>query len=321
VQYEKQKFSSRDRPTRRWTVDNRFRAQTLRLRIEALMSTGAYDDPGNVTLADFHDPGEFPDRAAQPGVLAELTTSTENTKVGPRSGRFSATNSTDTPLRSWCKAGKVFSPPANLSGHQALGVWVLGDGKGEVLNLQQTSPSHLSHAIADHYITVDFNGWRYFELVEPEGERYADFAWPYGNIYSIYRESIRPAHVETLSLWYNHLPPRQSVTCYLSPIRALPVMPATLRNPSITIGDMAITFLVEIETGQFLEFRGRDDCKLYGQKGEEIGDVRCQGDVPVLVSGENKIEFHCDGEEGVSQRATISIITHGKHFGNANRPD
>ena len=86
----------------------------------------------------------------------ELEASAEQTKVGDCSGRFQATNSTDTPTRSWCKAGKTFSPPANLSAHQALGVWVFGDGKGEVLNLQQTSPSHLSHAIADHYITVDF---------------------------------------------------------------------------------------------------------------------------------------------------------------------
>ena len=230
-------------------------------------------------------------------------------------------NSTDTSTRSWCKVGKTFPPPANLAAHQGLGLWVFGDGKGEVLNLQQTSPSHLSHAIADHYIIVDFNGWRYFELVEPEGERHAAFSWPYGNIYSIYRESIHHGNVETLSLWYNNLPPDQSVTCYLSPIRALPVMPAKLRNPSIRIGGTTITFLVEIETGQFLEFRGPDDCKLYGQKGEEIRDVQFQGDVPVLAAGENDVEFFCESEVGVTRRAYVSVITEGEPLGGVNPPE
>ena len=320
VQYDKHKLQGRHGQTSRWTVNNRFGRQPLRLRIEALMSAGPYDDPGNVTLADFSNPAEFADRAAQVGVSAELQTSAEQTKVGPSSGRFLATNSTDTPTRSWCKVGKAFSPPANLSAHQGLGVWVHGDGKGEVLNLQQTSPSHLSHAIADHYITVDFTGWRYFELVEPEGQRHADYSWPYGGTYSIYRESIRPASVDTLSLWYNNLPPGQSVTCYLSPIRALPVTPAKLRNPSITIGGKSLTFPVEIETGQFLEFHGPGDCKLYGLKGEEIRDVEPVGDVPELESGANGVEFACESEPGRNPRAYVSTITQGEPFGGANPP-
>jgi len=159
--------------------------------------------------------------------------------------------------------GRTFSPPLDLSANRALGLWVYGDGKGEVINLQQTSPPHMSHGIADHYILVDFVGWRYFELIEPEGKRHADYSWPYGGIYSIYRESIRPNAVETLSLWYNNLPSGEEVTCYLSPIRSLPTVKATLRNPRVSIGGATLTFPVEIETGQVLEFRSPTDCRLW----------------------------------------------------------
>ncbi len=321
VRYDKHKVQGIDGGSSLWSVNNRFDQQPLRLRIEALMSVGAYDDPGAITLADFSNTDEFSERAAQQGISAGLESSTVQTKAGANSGLFTATNSTDTPTRSWCKIGKVFSPPANLSGHQALGVWVYGDGKGELLNLQQTSPSHLSHAIAEHYITVDFTGWRYFELVEPEGERYADYSWPYGGTYSIYRESIRPNSVSTLSLWYNNVPPKETVACYLSPIRALPIVPAKLRNPSVTIGGKAITFPVEIETGQFLEFRGVDDCKLYGSKGEEIRDVEPAGAVPTLDPGENEIQFACEPQADVSPRAYVSVITQGDPFGGANPSD
>ena len=318
VRYDKHKVQRIDGEGSLWTVTNRFGTQPLKLRIEAIFSVGAYDAPGSITLTDFTNTDEFADRAAQQGISADLEVSTDQTKVGATSGLFTATNSTDTPTRSWCKLGKTFSPPVNLSGHQALGMWVYGDGKGEVLNLQQTSPSHLSHAIADHYITVDFTGWRYFELVEPEGRRHADYSWPYGGIYSIYRESIRPNSVATLSLWYNNVPSKETVACYLSPIRALPIVPAKLRNPSVTIDGKTITFPVDIETGQFLEFRGPEDCKLYGPKGEEIRDVEPAGDVPALEPGENRIEFACVPEAGVNPRAYVSVITQGEPFGGTN---
>jgi hypothetical protein len=318
VRYDKYKVQGLDGWSNAWTVTNPFGTQPLGLRIEALLSAGAYDDTGNITLADFSNTDEFADRAAQRGISAGLQVSADHTKVGPISGLFTATNSTDTPTRSWCKVGKRFSPPVNLSGHQALGLWVYGDGKGEVLNLQQTSPSHLSHAIAEHYITVDFTGWRYFELVEPEGQRHADYSWPYGGAYAIYRESIRPNGVETLSLWYNNIPPKETVACYLSPIRGLPIRPTKLRNPSLTIGGKTITFPVDIETGQYLEFRAPDDCKLYGPNGEEIRDVKPEGVVPALEPGENRIEFTCDPKPGVNPRAYVSVITQGEPFGGTN---
>ena len=319
VRYDKHRFEGSDLRSREWTVDNRFEKQPLRLRIEALSGIGAYDDPGGIGLADFGTEDLFTDRASQPGVSATLDATTEPLKVGPRSGRFTATNTTETRTRSWCRAGKKFSPPVNLSGHEALGVWVFGDGQGHVLNLQQTSPSHLSHGIADHYITIDFTGWRYFALLEPEGGRHADYAWPYAGHYAIYRESIRASQVETLSLWYNNLPAKDTVTCCLSPIRALPVAPATLRNPTIQVGDCELWFPLTIETGQYLEFHGLDDCRLYGKKGEEICKVALQGDIPLMESGKNEVRFTADiHENDILPRARVTVITQGASFGGKN---
>ncbi|NLS94862.1 MAG: hypothetical protein GXX96_22130 [Planctomycetaceae bacterium] len=320
--YDKHKVEASDDRSRRWTVDNRFEEQPLQLRIEALSGIAPYDDPGAILLTDFNDPSLFSLRAAQPGVAAELERSAEQVKVGPASGLFRATNSTPSPTRSWCKIGKTFSPPIDLSGHEAIGLWVHGDGQGEVLNVQQTSPSHLSHAIADHYITIDFTGWRYVALLEPEGARHADYSWPYPGHYAVYRESIRPNQVETLSLWYNELPPSGTATCYLGPIRALPVVSATLRNPTVKLGGREIRFPVAIQTGQYLEFRGPHDCRLFGTKGEEISRIDPVGDVPVLKPGQNAVELTCDLlDSETPPRAYISVITRGPAFGDKNRPE
>jgi hypothetical protein len=320
VAYDRHKVAGLDGWSDAWKATNRFGQQPLQLRIEALMSAGPYDADGNVTLADFSSPDDFAIRAAQPGITAKLEPSAAQVKVGAISGLFTATNATDTSTRSWCKQGKTFAPPVDLGGHQALGVWVYGDGEGEVLNLQQTSPTHLSHGIADHYIDVDFTGWRYFELIEPEGKRHADYSWPYGDIYSMYREFIRPNAVEKLSLWYNNLPPKDTVTCYLSPVRALSTVSAKLRDPSVTVGGKTLAFPVEIATGQYLEFRSPTDCKLYGPQGEELATVTPQGGTPTLAAGDNEVRFACEAEGGVNPRAYVSVISQGEPLRGANPP-
>lgn len=298
-----------------WTVGNRFAAQPLCVRIEGLMAAGPYAAEGNPALVDLAAPDAFPQRASQPGITATLETVAEPVQVGPLSVRLTATNATAAPVRTWCKFGRTFAPPLDLSGHQALGLWVHGDGSGAVLNLQQTSPEHLSGGIADHYVVLDFSGWRYVELIEPEGERYADYAWPYGNGYAIYRESILPQCVETLSLWLNNVPPNRTAVCHLSPIRALPAIPTTFKRPAITIAGRTITFPVEIATGQYLEYRGPGDCRLYGQRGEELASIAPEGEVPTLAAGANQVRFTCEPQPGVNPRAYVTVFAQGEPFG------
>jgi len=307
VQYANHKVEGINGWSNIWHVKNKFSRQPLQLRIEALMSAGPYDAPGNVTLADFSDPSDFPDRATAQDVTADLKLSPDQAK-----GIYSATSTRRDPISAWAKTGKQFSPPLNLSGHQALGVWVYGDGQGEVLNFQLKSPEHISGGIGDHYVIVDFTGWRYFELIEPEGERYSQYSWPYGWAYAIYRESVNYNYVESLSVWYNNLPPNKQVICYLSPIKALPLVNVKISNPAITVGSRTIVFPTEIESGYYLEFHSMSDCRLYGHRGELICEVVPQGEVPVLEEGDNEVRLTCDASGNVSARAKVTIISVGK---------
>lgn len=276
------------------------------------MAAAAYDSPGSVAVADFHAPNEFSDRAGQSNVSIELKPSHEVLKAGKASGCLTATSTHPAPTAAWAKVEKRFSPPLNLGAQQALGLWVHGDGQGQVLNVQLRSPSHIVAGIGDHYIPIDFTGWRYFELIEPEGARHAQYQWPYGDIYSIYRESVSFAHVESLSLWYNNLGPGKKATCYLSPIRAVPLAPTRLLRPSITVGGATLTLPVEMESGQYLELLGPSDCKLYGPQGQLLRDVKPEGEVPVLASGPNDVVFHCGTPANLRARAYVTVITQGE---------
>jgi hypothetical protein len=309
VAYDKHRVA--DEASSVWKMENRFDAQPARLRIEALFAAGPYDAADNVTLADFTDAKEFPDRAAAPGITAELKPSNSQVKIGAASGCLTAANPGPSRPGSWCKLAKRFSPPANLAKHQALGVWIHGDGQGEILNLQLTNPPHIMPATGEHYVDVDFTGWRYFELIEPEGRRHDECQWPYGDIYSIYRNETEYSQIESLALWYNNLPPAGNVTCYLSPIRAVPLVSSKLIQPTVTIGGQTITFPVEIPTSHYLEFEPGADAKLYGPAGELIRDVKPQGNPPTLAKGPNEIQFCCEAPPGVRPRAHVTVIRHG----------
>jgi hypothetical protein len=307
----KHKVESAEPWSSRWSVTNPFPAQPLRLRIEALMAAGPYDAKTNLVLTDFTTPNDFAQRAVAAGVTADLTPSKGQIKAGDVSGHYTAINRGSDRRGSWSKCEKVFVPPQNLSGHQALGVWVYGDGQGELLNLQLKSPTHVVSGIGEHYVTVDFVGWRYFELIESNAERYADFQWPYGDIYSIYRESVEFGQVQTLGIWYNDLPLGKQATCYLSPIKALPLVASKLTNPTVTVGGKTLMFPVEIPSGHYLEFASVDDCNLYGANGALVSRVKPQGDIPVLKVGPNAFSFHAETPPGLSLRAKITTFIEG----------
>ncbi len=333
ARYDKHRVEGVDGWSNTWTVANGFDRQPARLRIEALMSAAPYDSPDGVTVAELSDPSAMPRRFSPPEVSASLEGITDPAKPEIASARFTAESKLPVRQGAWTMVGRKWVAPIDLSAKQALGVWINGDGSDAILNVQLRSPSHVSEAVGEHYVKLDFTGWRYFELIEPEGERFADYSWPYNRpeadwnntwnetegqqphwiwgAYNVYRESVNFTKVESLSVWYNNLPSGKAVTTFLSPIKALPLVSGKLVNPAITVGGKTISFPAEIESGCYLEFNSMTDCKLYGPQGALIREVKPEGDAPVLERGDNAVSFSSGGIEGVNPRARVTIISEG----------
>jgi hypothetical protein len=293
--------------TASWEATNRFGAQPVGLRIEALSSVGDPDAPGNTVLADFQDTAIFADRAAAPGVTATLE------PLGPQIvwARLSARSSLADRRGSWAKFGRVFSPPLNLSAQQALGVWVYGDAKGELLNFQLRCPSHVVAGLGEHYVRVDFVGWRYCTLVEPDADQWADHAWPYGNAYSIYREAIEYSAVEELTIWVDDLPPGDEVSVWMGPVQALPLATARLVNPSVATEGGTISFPTTLDTGAYLEYAPGKSAHVYGPDGALLADVEPTGAAPLPANAPATVTVTCERQPGPPPRARVTVITRG----------
>lgn len=221
-------------------------------------------------------------------------------------------------LNPWKASGlrwkKKFEPWLDINTNQGLGVWVKGDGNGQLLNIRLESPKHLSHgARGDHFIKIDFSGWKYFELVEIESSEFSNYIWPDSGfyVYDSYRHTILFNNIDKIQLWYNNLPGGKESGCLLGPIKALPLVSLTITDPSVTIDGETILFLCKMDSGMYLEFKSKYDCKLYGPKGEFLSDVEIKGTIPDLQPGENEISFNCNGPENVNSRIQVTVISEG----------
>jgi hypothetical protein len=304
-----------------WTVDNPFAEQPARLRLEALMAAGSYDDPNNIVLADLSKPSQF---AGSPHTAGGVTARTRSgpsglgagtAEDGQQAGIFTASNSGKVSRHAaWARLDRKLEPCLNLKGREAIGVWVEGDGGGEIIAVRLESPRHISFgAVADRYITVDFTGRRQFTLVETESARWSDYVWNDGKgVYNVYRETIDFGTVESVSIWYNNLPEGQPARCVIGLVKALPMVACTVKNPAVTINGKTTVFPVEMSSGSYLELNASNDCVHYGSKGEVIAHVSPRGPIPLLSVGKNEIQFSSDTAAGPAPRVRLTVSSHGQ---------
>lgn len=195
-----------------------------------------------------------------------------------------------------------------------MGAWIEGDGHGQIIAIRLESPRHVSFgAVADRYIKVDFTGPRLFTLVETESVRWSDYVWNDGKrLYNVYREKIDFGTVESLSIWYNNLASDKQTKCIIGPIKAMPMVACTMKNPEVTVNGKVLIFPVEMQSGSYLEFNAVNDCVLYGSKGEVLTKVVPDGSIPMLSAGENQVRFSCEAVDGPAPRVKLTVIAQSK---------
>lgn len=339
-----------------WKVENSFGEQPLRLRLESLVCAEPYDSPSSREILSA---GSFPAGTrpfAARGVECGLERGEIESPCGAESFVLTARNENAPPGRAFALIKEVFDSLLNMAGiadgvkDQAhahmeeikqpagMGLWVHGDGGGQVVNLRLRSPDWVISGFADHYITIDFKGWRYFELIEPEDERVLDFwwpdesragEWPRGDAaeerlsrfgYEVFRNSMDFTRIESLGIWFHNLPPGRTVKCAFSPVRAVRLVGGEIREPSLQVAGRRIVFPAALASGQYLEFEGDGDAVLYGRDGGRISGITPAGDAPRLSSGSNGVAFSCGNKSGLRPRARVVVNVAGGAAGGISAP-
>lgn len=323
VQRSAHRISALGNGSEHWTNRNPYAGQPLAARIEALYSVVPYDHPKRICVSDYADLAAFRPSTSSGAVSLRVEEATGETKGGARNLRLCAENKGAQRRGAWTKAALSFAAPyRNLSGTGALGVWVKGDGKGALLNIQLATPREYMTALSDHYVMLDFTGWRYVELLvrERDVERMSDYQWPYGGHYDIYRNPLDLAHISELSFYLNDLPAGGSTEVTVSHVMALAVQPAELRNPALTVSGRTVTVPVTMKSGDFLEIAPDGDCTHCDDKGDLLARVRVASAAgwPVVQTGDNAVAFDCEPPAGARARAEVTLNAFGQPFGTPN---
>ncbi len=308
-------------------VNNPYTSQSLKIRIEALLSMKEEDHPDAKLLTDFSIENEVSKAETQKGVSATLEYPLEKVEDKKLKAILRAENVDEEQERAWAVFRKDIQNVADFSS-RGLGVWIKGDGQGEVLNFQIASPKHLIGGFADHYVTVDFTDWRYFELVEPESYQLSRYEWQHTRMrkdflsgkndimsfaYPMYHYWVNFKSIATLTIGINNIPVGKKVEVGLGPVSAIPFKSIKIKNPSFQVEDTKIVLPTEMESGGYIEFLSKDNCKIYNNKGELTGDIVPQGELPLLQHGENRILFSEESEHK-NARVCITVILEGSPF-------
>ncbi len=290
-----------------WLVANSGADQPARVRIKALFDAAPFDDDRSLPITDFSDIDAFEVRATAPDVTQSLQPASAD--AGERAAvTLSATNGGESPRGAWAKVGRRFDPHLDMRPCDAIGLWVHGDGKGEILNIQLSNPRAYSIAYADNYVPIDFEGWRYVELLlrERDPRHYRAHVWPYRNQHGVFRTGLRRDHVSELNLFLNNLPPGETATVHLGPIRALPTAAVRLDAPRLVINGEAVELPVAMHSESCLELDPDGRWRLYDRRYELLERGRLEAPPPALRSGLNTLEFS-SATEGA--RAEITVIS------------
>ena len=308
-----------------WTVNNPHASQRPRIRMEALLSAEADNAPESVLVEDFSNPDAYGEVTSQQGVHAELFFTQGDAPGASPSAFLTALNTSAEPNRAWVSVERVFETPLDLNG-KGLGLWVHGDGSGALLNLQIRNPKHVTFALSEHYVPLDFTGWRYIEIIDTEDYDIEQYEWPYskprvdwqkdlasamGFAYPMYHAHLNYGKMGELRIALNALPQGKRVNVHIGAIRAIPHKEVALKNPRLRFGEEEFLFPVTLESGHMLEFSPPRNYVVYGKQGEILGSGAVTADAPALQAGENEIQFVCTPPLAANAHARVTMTLMG----------
>ncbi len=203
--------------------------------------------------------------------------------------------------------------PLDLEGREALGIWVMGNGSGECMNVRLEGMHPWGIGFGDHVIPLDFTGWRYFTLCESDNGDWSCMRFR-GDIfdpdtidrhYSRYRDPLRYAGIARIRILFTG----SGEGVRLGDLTAGPFAAPDITEPAIRVGDETLTFRCALRPGGYVEYDPdtgeayRYDWMGHAEKVETEGSL-------TLEAGENTAVF-TGAADGV-RRVKCHLLVRGE---------
>ena len=298
---------------RAWRVDASA-ARPATIRVETLQKCCAFDAPQAQTLVD--PAKDAFETAAQTGVKVAFEIGADAIH-GP-TVKIAAENADAEQKGAWSRVSRVWPRNgwADVNGKEAVGVWVKGDGSGALLNVQLEAPQVYSRGLAEHYVRLDFTGWKYFEFNRRERDATLchDYVWPYGFSPSTHvnyqLERVLVNFVQAVNFYLNDIPAGGKVQVEIGEVRTL------VEEKGVRYRDLAVTLNGERLALPFaldvFEFAELEDGWWTRYAAPGVPLERKPGPRVHLVAGTNVLSFAgVSSVTGSTVRAEVHLLAFG----------
>ena len=275
------------------------------LRVEALYA--AAEEKSGVPVLGADGFAGLETRSAD-GVKVSFEPKTADGAHGP-AFRLSAANDGAPRKGSWASAKKAFAFPGLDLGEKrlAFGVWVKGDGSGALLDFQFTTPGEFGGGVSDHFVRLDFTGWKYVTVLlrERDAARRPSYEWPSELGYAAtYRNFVDPRHLDSVSVLLNDVASGGRTTVEVGEIHALEQVPAKFENAAVTVNGASVVVPFAMTSGEYAELEA-DGWTHYSAMGEKLAVAGATA-LPKLAAGENAVAL--DAPEGARAEVTLFAL-------------
>ena len=293
---------------REWSVaaDSSCRAE---LRVEALYGVGN-EAKGAEPILTAKDKLEV---ASAEGVKAEVRTGTDAEHGA--TVVLSASNSGKEANGAWALASAHHPYPNLLKTVGAFGCWVKGDDSGATLAFRFMLHRFNWGGICEHYVKLDFKGWRYvtFLLRERDAEAFSKMKWDISGDWEASRRvyngpwwSTDPS-VEWVKVGLNQIPAGGSTSVEIGEVRQLEVAKRPLSGAEVVVNGERFKVPFEMAAGDYAELAD-GVWTIFDEQGNPKRRVPCDSAVGIL-KGENKVSFRASD---ASARAEVTVFGLGE---------
>ena len=207
--------------------------------------------------------------------------------------------------------------PVVSNGKKGLGVWCYGDGSGAIMCICVRCRSLNTNKVHEHYIKLDFVGWRYFAFVESQNGIFPAKEWD--RVELLYNSYI---HLQTFYGYYRSyfdydsvdgisIKIKGSCKAYLKPIKLVDIENGEIVNPTIETNNGSITFATKLNSYDYLEYDG-NICQVKNREGKVLCEPAVKGCI-LLNSGIENVKVTSDtNNRNNLLRTKLTFVTKGE---------
>lgn len=238
-------------------------------RVEAKFGAEPYDSPRAKTILSAADVSALKVSSATKVPVSAQVASVNDAERGAAIV-LSARNRGSTSRGAWACAARPFAGPRYFNGQVAAGptnvalsVWIKGDGSGALLNVQLENPREHGAAYQEHYVDLDFTGWRHFEFTfrDNDADRWADYEWPYKDWVGIFHRTVFRGRIGAVNLYLNEIPAGGTAEVAIGEMRVVPIASKT-----VPAGEQPF----DLKSGEFAELDAHGAWIKYDPDGEPL---------------------------------------------------